>query len=99
MLSSVLSSGFIDAQMYLGHTNKNVLLPLCFFRDGEEWLHFRRILNKIMLKTESLQWIMEPCEQVASTIVERWKQFIDKKEKAIIPNLEGELYRFSIDSK
>lgn len=69
------------------------------YRDGDEWLHFRRVMNKMLLKTDALTWLRDPCNEVASTIVTRWESLLSAGNSAIIPNLEAEMYRFSIDSK
>lgn len=81
--------------------NKTLISKSVYFykRDGEEWLHFRRILNKIILKNDNSEWILSPCEQVAENIIKRWSELLQNNNKAVIPNLERELYRFSIDSK
>lgn len=65
-----------------------------FFMDGEEWLHYRKIMNKLLLKTNT-EWIETSCKHVADDLVKRWEDIAAKNE--IFPNLENKLYRWSID--
>lgn len=53
------------------------------------------------MKSDSMNWLHDPCDLAASAVVERWVKLLQEQERdfAIIPNLESELYKFSIDSK
>lgn len=59
------------------------------FMDGEEWFHYRRILNKLLLK-EDQTWIENACQSSARKLTENFPK------KAL--NLEAELYRWSLDT-
>lgn len=63
-----------------------------FFMDGPEWLHHRRIMNKLLLKSE-FKWIEEACEVAAHGILRR----IRRNSNAEFPDLERELYKWSIE--
>ncbi|XP_025833089.1 cytochrome P450 315a1, mitochondrial [Agrilus planipennis] len=65
-----------------------------FFMDGEEWLQNRKILNKLLLKG-NLDWIGSACDEVCEDLVNRWSVMADNGQ--IIPDLETQLYRWSID--
>lgn len=60
------------------------------FMDGEEWLHYRRILNQLLLKGDPT-WIESACESSAKKLAENFPQKASS-------NLEAELYRWSLDT-
>lgn len=62
--------------------------------DGEEWLHFRRIMNKLMLRGD-LSWIENSCETASDLLLERIKFYSDKNVE--FPDLEKQLYKWSMD--
>ncbi|XP_031342131.1 cytochrome P450 315a1, mitochondrial [Photinus pyralis] len=66
-----------------------------FFMDGDEWLHNRRIMNKLLLKGNA-EWIDQACQVVSADLVNRWK-FLSKSSP-ILPDLETELYRWSLNT-
>ena len=68
-----------------------------FNRDGQEWLHYRRILNKIMLTQDAPISMSKPCQEAAEDLVQKWKTHAMKGE--IVPNLENQLYQWSIEGK
>lgn len=59
-----------------------------FFMDGEEWLHYRKILNRLLLK-ENSQIIEDACRTVSEELVKRIEGGIE--------DLEQELYRWSLN--
>lgn len=61
--------------------------------DGENWLHMRRVMNKLMLKPEA-HIFSEPCQHVADALVSKWRQ---NRETEIL-DLEGQLYKWSLDT-
>lgn len=63
-----------------------------FFMNGPEWLHYRRIMNKLLLKCD-LQWIENSCKIATNSILER----IHINDNQIFPDLESELYKWSIE--
>lgn len=65
----------------------------CCCRNGQEWLHYRRILNKIMLRPDSSKLMSKPCEEAAQDLVKKWKE----SEKRVVPDLESQLYQWSIE--
>nr|QTM97418.1 Cytochrome P450 [Sitophilus oryzae] len=64
-----------------------------FFMDGEEWLHFRRILNPILLKGDQ-SWIDESCKPAIDNLIEKIKS-----QSARYPyiDMEGLLYYWSLE--
>lgn len=60
--------------------------------DGEEWLQNRRIMNNLLMKGD-LSWIESACYMADSILMER----ITKFENQIVPDLEEELYKWSMD--
>ncbi|XP_046400369.1 cytochrome P450 315a1, mitochondrial [Ischnura elegans] len=68
-----------------------------FFMDGDEWVHFRRIMNKLLLKTASspTDFLREPCNAISNNLLRRWKNIRVNGE---ITNIEAELYRWSINT-
>ncbi|XP_059480622.1 cytochrome P450 315a1, mitochondrial [Neocloeon triangulifer] len=62
------------------------------FMDGEEWLHFRRIMNSIMLK-DADTGMEQPCRQVAADLVAEWSQHAHQQ----VPRLEQALYQWSTE--
>jgi hypothetical protein len=69
---------------------------LAVARDGEEWLRFRRVMNRLMLRSNSSHAVLKPVDPVAAELVARWKMKYSGRE---IPNLERQLYRWSIDGE
>jgi hypothetical protein len=69
---------------------------LAVARDGEEWLRFRRVMNRVMLRSDSSHAVLKPVEPVATELVARWKTKYSGRE---LPNLERQLYRWSIDGE
>lgn len=58
-----------------------------FFMDGEEWLHYRRIMNRLLLKGDG-RVVVEACRKVSEELVGR---------VSTAENLEKELYRWSLN--
>ncbi|XP_076626534.1 cytochrome P450 family protein sad isoform X1 [Colletes latitarsis] len=67
-----------------------------FFMDGEEWIHFRKILNKVMLVPDATNLMAEPCQEVAKGLRLKWQKQIETD--AIISNLQVQLYQWSIEA-
>jgi hypothetical protein len=65
-------------------------------RDGEEWLQFRRIMNRLLLMPSSGCELIGPCETVATELVDRWAKKYNDRE---IADLESELYRWANKSE
>ncbi|KAJ8934195.1 hypothetical protein NQ314_013512 [Rhamnusium bicolor] len=65
------------------------------FMDGEEWLHFRRIMNKLLLK-DDLSWVKSSCDVAADIFLNRL--LFQNEEGREFPNLEQELYKWSMDT-
>ncbi|XP_043272229.1 cytochrome P450 315a1, mitochondrial-like isoform X1 [Venturia canescens] len=65
------------------------------FMDGEEWLHFRRIMNKVMLIPNPVNTMAPRCYEAAQDLVEQWSNFADTSKP--IEGLETRLYRWSIE--
>lgn len=70
---------------------------LCSNRDGEEWIHFRKILNKVMLVPDAMNLMTEPCQEVANSLRQNWQKQIETD--TIIPDLQIQLYQWSIEGK
>lgn len=66
---------------------------LCHCRDGEEWLDFRRIMNRLLLRNDVADTMLEPCTHVADELLESWRTHANSE----LPNLEAELYRWSLN--
>lgn len=66
------------------------------FMDGEEWLHFRRILNKTMLIPDPVDLFVTPCQQAAEGLIEKWRRQVGNG--AILSQLETQLYQWSIEA-
>jgi len=65
-------------------------------RDGEEWLQFRRIMNRLLLMPSSGCKLIGPCETVATELVDRWaKKYIGRE----MVDLESELYQWANKSE
>lgn len=59
-----------------------------FFMDGEEWFHYRKIMNRLLLRGNS-DMIERACVTVSEELV--------GKLRAKTPELEKELYRWSLN--
>lgn len=80
---------------YIYHMNKK----RCYIcnRDGEEWLYYRRILNKVMLAPDSIKLMYTPCQVAAESLTASWR--IQSSRTIVIENLERQLYQWSIEGK
>ncbi|XP_014488961.1 PREDICTED: cytochrome P450 315a1, mitochondrial [Dinoponera quadriceps] len=65
------------------------------FMDGEEWLHYRRILNKLMLMPNSTDLMCGPCQEVAESLTENWRA--ESRDGATIRDLKYQLYQWSME--
>ncbi|XP_033212668.1 cytochrome P450 315a1, mitochondrial-like [Belonocnema kinseyi] len=67
-----------------------------FFMEGEEWLHFRRILNKLLLKVNSIDFMIEPCGKVAKDLATTMFSFANAE--TAVPNLKLQIYDYSLQA-
>lgn len=65
--------------------------------NGEEWLANRQIMNKFMLKENANAFLEPPIKETIQKFIETLKA--KAKYKILVPNLDSELYRFSINGK
>ncbi|KAI8436888.1 hypothetical protein MSG28_010330 [Choristoneura fumiferana] len=65
-----------------------------FFMNGEEWLTNRRIMNKLLLREDSIKWIEEPVKNTVEKFVQYWKTEV---KDGTVANLESDLYRLSTE--
>lgn len=65
-----------------------------FFMDGEDWLHMRRVLNRLMLKPDQADVFAAPCRYIADSLVCKWKS----SNAGVVENLEEQLYKWSLDT-
>lgn len=65
-----------------------------FFMDDEEWLHYRKIMNKLLLKGD-LGYIELPCADVAEELTKKLGELA--KNHGVVSNLEDESYRWSLN--
>ncbi|XP_074618065.1 cytochrome P450 10-like [Acropora palmata] len=66
------------------------------FLNGEEWYRIRRILNMKMLRPKVAEGYAEPLNDVASDLVAQIKAI--RGTDGIIPSLEDELFKWSLES-
>ncbi|XP_076675145.1 cytochrome P450 family protein sad isoform X4 [Andrena cerasifolii] len=64
--------------------------------DGEEWIHFRKSLNKVMLGPDLTNLMAGPCQEAAVGLRRKWQKQIESN--AIIPDLQIQLYQWSIEA-
>lgn len=67
------------------------------FMNGEEWLNYRRIMNKHLLREGADQWIEGSVNETVSKFIKKWE--IKATEGDFIPDLESDFYRLSTDGK
>ncbi|XP_023170133.2 cytochrome P450 315a1, mitochondrial [Drosophila hydei] len=71
-----------------------------FFMEGAEWLHNRRILNRLLLNG-NLNWMDVHIENCTRQLVDRWQtnteQTAADEKHYELPDLERQLYRWSIE--
>ncbi|XP_018310004.1 cytochrome P450 315a1, mitochondrial [Mycetomoellerius zeteki] len=65
------------------------------FMEGEEWWHYRKILNKVMLKPGPKIFFYGPCQEAAENLTKEWQRYC--RIGCVIPNLEHRLYQWSIE--
>lgn len=73
----------------------NFYIFLYYDRNGEEWIYFRKILNKVMLLPDPTNLMITPCQEVAIELKRKWQKQI--KTNNIISNLQVQLYQWSIE--
>ncbi|KAK0077818.1 hypothetical protein PV325_003413 [Microctonus aethiopoides] len=67
------------------------------FMDGEEWLHFRRIMNRLLLVPNLANAIINyACRETAITLTQKWGQYVNNYW--IVDDLENQLYQWSIEA-
>ncbi|XP_055602482.1 cytochrome P450 315a1, mitochondrial isoform X2 [Uranotaenia lowii] len=69
-----------------------------FFMDGEEWLHYRQILNNLILRDAN--WMAGPVEKICDRTINSMLDdvdFADGKHLIRIDNMEEKLYKWSIE--
>ncbi|KAH8311039.1 hypothetical protein KR044_004009, partial [Drosophila immigrans] len=71
-----------------------------FFMEGAEWLHNRRILNRLLLNG-NLNWMDVHIENCTRQLVDKWRagtaEAQRNKKHYELPQLEQQLYRWSIE--
>ncbi|XP_077290796.1 cytochrome P450 315a1, mitochondrial-like [Arctopsyche grandis] len=67
-----------------------------FFMDDEEWLHYRRIMNKLILRPDTEEWLKVPISGAATKFTEQWKTKCESGPYQ--PKLPDELYTMSIET-
>lgn len=71
-------------------------------REGAEWLHNRRILNRLLLNG-NLNWMDVHIENCTRQLVDRWQtnteQTAADEKHYELPDLERQLYRWSIEGE
>ncbi|XP_034114638.1 cytochrome P450 315a1, mitochondrial [Drosophila albomicans] len=71
-----------------------------FFMEGAEWLHNRRILNRLLLNG-NLNWMDVHIENCTRQLVDKWRAGTEEaqrnKKHYELPQLEQQLYRWSIE--
>ncbi|XP_026477076.1 cytochrome P450 315a1, mitochondrial-like [Ctenocephalides felis] len=66
------------------------------FMDGEEWWHFRRLMNKLLMGKD-LNWLGAPLDICLDKLITDWGKDLQTGESKNIVDLEQNLYRLSID--
>ncbi|KAJ8918680.1 hypothetical protein NQ315_015000 [Exocentrus adspersus] len=84
----------IKPEPWLVYNDKYDYTRGLFFMDGEEWLHFRKIMNRLLLRGD-LSWIEKSCEIASDLLLERIKYYSEKNME--FPDLEKQLYKWSIE--
>ncbi|XP_049873126.1 cytochrome P450 315a1, mitochondrial [Pectinophora gossypiella] len=65
------------------------------FMNGEEWLNYRRVMNKHILREGVETWLQNPIQETISKFIQNWKSRAETE--AFTPDLETEFYRLSTD--
>lgn len=68
-----------------------------FFLQGEEWLHYRRILNRLVLKPDAESWLKTPITDSTENAIQHWRKMCTKGQ--FEPVMPDEMYKASILSK
>lgn len=66
-----------------------------FFRDGEDWLYHRKIMNTLLLNRDFSPFV-HPIKNSVGRLMVKWEASESIKP---LENLESDLYRWSLESK
>ncbi|KAH8414052.1 hypothetical protein KR222_003372 [Zaprionus bogoriensis] len=80
------------------YNRRNACQRGLFFMEGAEWLHNRRILNRLLLNG-NLHWMDVHIESCTRHLVDRWRVGTEQAKGVLyeLPQLEQQLYRWSIE--
>lgn len=68
-----------------------------FFMDGPLWRERRRSLNRVFLKRSAIAENVEAFNEITADLIQRWTNIRDQDEDHVLPELEKELYKWSIE--
>ncbi|XP_051164989.1 cytochrome P450 315a1, mitochondrial isoform X2 [Leptopilina boulardi] len=87
---------FIPEAWILYNNDHSKNLRGLFFMDGDEWQHFRKILNKVLLKSNSTDYMIDPCNTVARDLVNTLYPYANNGH--VVPNLKLQIYNYSLQA-
>ncbi|GFS55686.1 cytochrome P450 315a1, mitochondrial [Nephila pilipes] len=68
-----------------------------FFMDGEHWRSRRSVLNHLLIP-KIVELHGHIFNAVVDDVVDRWEKIVEKTVDGVLPNLENELYNWSIET-
>ena len=80
--------------IYPTKSNNLNLVYLKFYRNDEEWLQHRQIMNNFLLK--DMTWTEKLVEMTCDNFISKLKRILDSEDATVVENLEDELYLWSI---
>ncbi|XP_054710091.1 cytochrome P450 315a1, mitochondrial-like [Uloborus diversus] len=69
-----------------------------FFMDGSQWLDRRRTLNQALMNQREVAKHGPAFNEIVTDLTHRWEKLSRRSPDGVIPNLERELYNWSIET-
>ncbi|KFM70608.1 Cytochrome P450 315a1, mitochondrial, partial [Stegodyphus mimosarum] len=69
-----------------------------FFMDGEQWRDRRKLLNEALLSMGEVTKYEQAFNDVVTDLTDRWQTVSRREKDGVVPNLENELYNWSIET-
>ena len=82
-----------------GENITNNPVHINFYRQGEDWFHFRSIVNKILMQPRTAEMYVESMDEVANDLIDNIRYLSETNSNNEMPaNFQNELYKWTLES-